>query len=359
MSNWLRRLRLRHRFELFLTRGNSFIVLGGRLYLSQHGNFSRFLPKPKHIGGFPEEQILTRVMLPGTRTASPRHENAILISGLGRFGNMVIQLANIVLLAKKLDISLVLYWHNPSLGESEIRLGPRLRLKKAELSRARDSTHPTHLLRTRAFTGPKFPDGLSSAETAFLRQSLSDVILPNRSPRADRRSKSVVIHLRSGDVFWENPHPDYGQPPLSFYELVLNFDGWDEVLIVAEDDTNPCFDGIKSLCVEREIPFQVAGRTLDDALSTIVSATTVAMSRGTFVGSILWLKPANRHIFCFGANSPTPFPLDGTVVTRVIDVAGDYEEGVLNGNWKNSSVQRELMLSYPISNLELRGTARG
>lgn len=358
MISWQGKLEAQKKLRLFLTRGNSFLVLEGHLYLSRQGIFSRYRKRAEIRSIRPGEELFSRARPTRHRSGSPHDEIAILISGFGRFGNMVIQLANALVLAREQNIGLILYWNNSKLRRGEIQLGPDVRLKRAELTSSRLSSHPNHLLRTRAFAEPKFPVQLSRKDSTLLRQILSDELFPRRKNRHIMNESSLVIHLRSGDVFWGRPHPDYGQPPLSFYEFILDLDRWVEVVIVAEDETNPCFTAITNYCASRNIPCRVTGRTLDSALETIASATTIVMSRGTFVGSILWLNPMKRNVFCFGSNSSESFPIETASVTRIIDATGEYERDLLSGNWKNSDAQRALMLSYPVNSLAIEGESK-
>jgi hypothetical protein len=46
-------------------------------------------------------------------------------------------------------------------------------------------------------------------------------------------------------------------------------------------------------------------------------------------------------------------PKDGIEVIKVRDAEGTYVRDVLSDNWRNSDYQRNLMLTYPQSNLEL------
>ena len=350
-------LSIRRRLHLFLTRGDHFIVLAGHLYLPQSGFFSRWLPEQDHSNLGPEFSVFTRVRLGPRHRKLTNRDTAILISGFGRFGNMVIQVWNTVLVAKRLGIERVLYWNNARLSSREIELIPGVHLTRADSLGNERTAPPTHLIRTRAFSVARAPEGLSFQEIASLRNSLSAAIFSDRLPATSLGTEVLTIHLRSGDVFWNEPHKDYGQPPFAFYELVVKSKKWEKVILVSEDQENPCFALVTDLCDRLNLETHVTGRSLDEALDAIANASTLVMSRGTFVASILWLAPANRHIFTFGSDNLPPFPLENTSITHVIDAKGTYESQVLNGNWRNNGEQRGLMVSYPTSSLRVVDSA--
>eukprot|EP01031_Cornospumella_fuschlensis_P033697 gene33697-40763_t len=69
---------------------------------------------------------------------------------------------------------------------------------------------------------------------------------------------SLVVQLRSGDVFSSNPHPLYYQPPLAMYEYILGLREWRQVIFVTSEETlyeltNPVWHHFKFLYDKREI----------------------------------------------------------------------------------------------------------
>ena len=52
--------------------------------------------------------------------------------------------------------------------------------------------------------------------------------------------ETLIIHMRSGDIFANCPHPKYIPPPLSFYNNILDENNYKDVLICTENSRNPC-----------------------------------------------------------------------------------------------------------------------
>ena len=62
----------------------------------------------------------------------------------------------------------------------------------------------------------------------------------NNLPKIELNKKDLIIHFRSSDVFQHinDPEhaPDYAQPPLCFYEKILNNYNFDKIYIISEDN---------------------------------------------------------------------------------------------------------------------------
>lgn len=161
----------------------------------------------------------------------------------------------------------------------------------------------------------------------------------------------LVIHLRGGDVFGPRKPASYGQPPLSFYTLILESEEWSAVTIVHEDSVNPVLPGILEAAAQRKIPvFQQSGSVYDD-VAVLLTARRLVAGRGTFVPAIAGLSRAVERVYYF-ENKFSVFPARHDVeIVRVADANGDYVRNVLSHNWSNSPEQRALMLDYPVSSL--------
>jgi len=64
----------------------------------------------------------------------------------------------------------------------------------------------------------------------------------------DITGKKLLIHVRSGDIFfYKKPHPYYIQPPLYFYKKIIESEKWDEILVISEDNHNPVIDELRKI----------------------------------------------------------------------------------------------------------------
>ena len=66
---------------------------------------------------------------------------------------------------------------------------------------------------------------------------IRDEILKNL-PIVNINKNDLYIHIRGGDIFGPNPHQRYSQPPLCFYEKIINNNLFNNIFIVAVDQSN-------------------------------------------------------------------------------------------------------------------------
>lgn len=58
-----------------------------------------------------------------------------------------------------------------------------------------------------------------------------------KCPKNANFTDSLVVQIRSGDIFRPNPHPGYWQPPLVYYEYILGLRPWRQVIFVTSEVT--------------------------------------------------------------------------------------------------------------------------
>lgn len=62
-------------------------------------------------------------------------------------------------------------------------------------------------------------------------------------PKVKIGKNDLIIYIRSGDIF-KKPNPCYSQPPLCFYESILNSTKFNNIYIISENKKNPVIDKI-------------------------------------------------------------------------------------------------------------------
>jgi hypothetical protein len=280
-----------------------------------------------------------------------------LISGLGRFGNSIIQLANAVGLALHIRAAQIVFFRSPILQSGGAGSPTGLSLRKHTLRPQIGLKAPTALWRSDFIEG--WPNPVALDDTVM--RTFRDDVLPSLDvPEIEdyQSGEVLTVHLRSGDVYSDNPHPGYGQPPLSFYQAILGLERWSEVRLVSEDQESPCWKALVETCATQGIPLRQMGQSLDEALIEVASSANLVASRGTFIPAILFLFPKARRVFFFG---PDFEPLDTGHALELIeckDVGEQYTQSNLAGNWNNTAAQRELMLNYPSHFLKLSARPR-
>ena len=107
----------------------------------------------------------------------------------------------------------------------------------------------------------------------------------------------LYIHIRSGDVYGSHPCSYYGQPPLCFYESIINKWGFKKIVILSEDRESP----VTKALIEKYKP-KVIITDLPTTIGYILSARNLVLSVGTFLPALLRLIPddPSKRIFRYG-----------------------------------------------------------
>jgi hypothetical protein len=277
---------------------------------------------------------------------------AVLISGVGRLGNSIIQTLNAVHLAQTLGSTTILYHRYDAVDNAVLRFQGGISARKVTRSQSLKERTPQVLWRTYAMrSGALLTDPCASDFSAARMALAKGLVYKLSSARSVWPTTTLTIYLRGGDIYDMNPHPAYGQPPWAFYEKVLSLNTWGEVRLVSEDTASPVHSKIVAWCADRGVSLVNVGATLSEAVAEISRATSLVGARGTFVPAILFLAPTQRTVYLFH-DSPHPLLCAATnEIVRIIDHDGAFVEAILSNNWKNSAAQRELMMSYPSSHL--------
>jgi len=156
-------------------------------------------------------------------------------------------------------------------------------------------------------------------------------------PLEQRRPRQLVIHARSGDVFGDNPHPDYAPPPLGYYLSAIEQADPRRVLVVAQDHHHPFLGDLQRGCARLGLGFDVQVSSLEEDLRALTSATMLCLSQGTMgVGAALLSRRVKR---VFLPSSPQSRRL-GSLPAEV------YADPAINpfkGSWKASDDQIEAL----------------
>jgi hypothetical protein len=283
-------------------------------------------------------------------TTAVRSNDAILLPNLGRFGNAVREVVSALSVARSLEIGHVFLAGDnvfasgsdvPSPGIHATAAGPQVWI---------DHNPPVKPAFSRLIRWSRSDYRLDSevrdVEWESIREALS-----LRGKTGD--SATVTIHLRGGDVFGTREAKNYGQPPLSFYQKVIEHCRARHVHIVHQDNLNPVLARLISLCEEKSIEYTTQSGSLTEDIETLMGAQTLVAGRGTFLPAVVGLSPHIMKVYYFEDKFTLQPPRLGFEVFRVFDGQGDYRRDVLSGNWENRPEQRALMLTYPASRLKL------
>lgn len=314
----------------------------------------------------------------------------IRITENGRFGNIVYQIMNAVLLGNVIgcnEIELFPFAAGPSEG---IEAGGfSFKFRPADSACADRPTLVGHFFNSYPLgTALRVLDGARAwvVLNPVLAGLFHHIIEPAGAAATWRPSGSqlIVAHFRAGDIFASNydenlgrkwwggvVNPWYVQPPASYYvaaiQAALASSAFSEVRLVFEDRSNPSIDVVECQLRERGIPVVCQSADLATDLITLVSADHLVASTSTLVEIAALLSPVLKSYCAFRQFESHAHvhlrhkSLFGTMLAsrnvqlRLFMDRGDYIPPL---RWDASPEQLDLLCSYPSDRLvQLEGKA--
>jgi len=283
------------------------------------------------------------------RLLLPSGIGALRVAAWHRFGNAVKQLRNVFHAAEALGVGTIHFAEPHPFFAGAGGRGPRLVWDTAN-SAPSVSTIEGSFFHLNAFRLTPTP----SETSHIFAQSIRPLVKPEIREGDPRVGEDdLVLHFRSGDAFSTPTLAlNHGQPPLSYYLSAVERERPARVWLVFEDRGNPCIDAAETALRSRGVEVMVQSGTLADDLRLLMSARRLVAGRGTFVYWIAHLSERlQRAYFVHKPGRMWALRDLGVEVVLAEDLDGEFEAGVLRGNWLNSPAQRALLLSYPAEKL--------
>ena len=174
---------------------------------------------------------------------------------------------------------------------------------------------------------------------------LKNIFIIKSDPKNKFDDDDVIIHIRSGDLFSNEPPGTYICPPLSYYTDILNKNKFKKKYILTEDLNNPCTN--KLLELFPDIILRVNNQ-LDDDIMIILNSQNIICSFGTFIPCLLLLSENIRNVYRTNYDYCTNFIEDLNNVNKNIKLNildyNDYKSKI--AVWRNNSEQRDIMINY-------------
>ena len=166
-------------------------------------------------------------------------------------------------------------------------------------------------------------------------------------PKYKANEDDLYIHIRSGDIFYNCLHPDYAQPPLCFYEFIINNYKFRKIFIVAENKKNPVINAL--LDKYENIEFLHKGFVGD--ISYIINAHNLVLSMSSFSYVIARLSKNLKNVFSYDMiikEEKDKFLIDDDkneekFIEIKMKASDEYKARMYP--WRNTKEQLELMLS--------------
>ena len=179
----------------------------------------------------------------------------------------------------------------------------------------------------------------------FRTDIIKDELLKN-IPKIVINQYDLYIYIRSGDIFI-TPNKYYTQPPLCFYETIINNRKFRKIYIIAEDKKNPIIDALLNEYLY--IIYNKNSLKLD--ISYLVNAYNIVGAMSTFINVLIRFNENLKYyweynIYTLKSNiihfhySCYNFKKRFTVFS--MDSTDNYKKTMIP--WNNTKIQKDLML---------------
>ena len=165
-------------------------------------------------------------------------------------------------------------------------------------------------------------------------------------PKFKNTPDDLVINIRSGDVFVNKINKNYGQPPLCFYQKIIDDNKFKNIYLMSNGHENPTVN--KLLELYPKIKF-IHG-TIEEDASVIIYSYNLVMPMSTFPLTLVRLNNNLRKMFIYSSLNDN-FTNENFTIYRM-EASQNYLNKVLR-NWKNTKEQYELMINENCSNTNL------
>jgi len=169
---------------------------------------------------------------------------------------------------------------------------------------------------------------------------------------------TLAIHIRSGDIFEAEPNFKYGQPPLSWYETLIERGGFDDVVIVTQNNIHHGAENPVIAEIRKRWPhIEFVSEYTEHDFHTLRHARHLALSSSTFATAAAMLNTRLQTLHvpewdrAHDINITGAFPRGVRLgFTRFGYRIGNYQA---MRSWDNSPAQRSLMLQHSSDDIEL------
>ena len=124
---------------------------------------------------------------------------------------------------------------------------------------------------------------------------LREEILKNL-PQFITDENDLYIHIRSSDIFMNNdPNyaPDYAQPPLCFYQKIIDNYKFNQIHIISQDNANPVIDQL----INNNNNIIYEENYIDNDIANLINAYNIVGSISSFLTSIIKLNKNLKNLW--------------------------------------------------------------
>ena len=168
----------------------------------------------------------------------------------------------------------------------------------------------------------------------------------NNLPKMNPKKNDLYIHIRSGDIFTTNIRRSYSQPPLCFYQKIINDNKFEKVWIISNGLENPVIFKLLNLYIN----VKFIQTTLELAISVLVNSYNMAIAASTFSITLISFNMNLKNLFVYNIIPPYSFDLTYLHCTIHKMIPSPKYNKIMESKWKNTKEQLDLMIHENCTN---------
>ena len=160
----------------------------------------------------------------------------------------------------------------------------------------------------------------------------------NNIPIYIANKQDLYIHIRSGDIFVDKIHSDYSQPPLCFYQKIINENKYKQIYIFSNGMQNPVISFLLKLYPQ----IKYIESSVELAISLLINAYNIILSVSTFSMNFLLLNENIVNVYIYEIIN---YNLRKGIYTIHKMKPSKLYKNIMQRKWKNSKEQLDLMIN--------------
>jgi hypothetical protein len=212
-----------------------------------------------------------------------------ILGPFGRLGNIIFQILNVLFIA-------IHYNYDIELFNNEWFITNYIKINTNDIDNNEDNIYITNSPYNFFYRNliKDIDQNIFDINIPYVKERIRNIFKINYNDLKPLHEDNLVIHIRSGDIFINNIHPLYINPPFSYYKNIIEKKSYNKIYIVSEDKNNPVINKLIETYKEKII-FNL--NSLEDDIKLIMSASDIIMSIGTFIPSILLFTDYTKNFF--------------------------------------------------------------
>ena len=159
----------------------------------------------------------------------------------------------------------------------------------------------------------------------------------NNIPKYVANPNDLYINIRSGDIFINKINCKYSQPPLCFYQSIINKNNFNNIFILSNGHENPVVDELLKLYNT----IKYIHGSVEHDISVVINAFNFVMPVSTFSFNLIVLNNNLKNLYIYDLFD---FYLkNGNYTVHKMKPSPKYMK-MMKTNWKNTKEQLNLMI---------------